>query len=93
MAKIHQLGNRFIFVCPGCNAEHAFQSGSEFGPNWIFNGDFNKPTFSPSLLYNAERRNPAVPQCHLYVKNGMIEFLSDCTHNLAGKTVPMKDVR
>jgi hypothetical protein len=25
--------------------------------------------------------------CHSFVRNGKIEYLSDCTHNLAGKTV------
>ncbi len=28
--------------------------------------------------------------CHSFIRNGMIEFLSDCTHALAGKTVPME---
>lgn len=27
--------------------------------------------------------------CHLFVRAGQIQFLSDCTHPLAGKTVPM----
>jgi hypothetical protein len=27
--------------------------------------------------------------CHSYVTNGMIEFLDDCTHELAGETVPL----
>jgi hypothetical protein len=27
--------------------------------------------------------------CHIFVRKGMIEFLSDCTHALAGKTVPL----
>jgi hypothetical protein len=28
--------------------------------------------------------------CHSFVRNGNIEFLSDCTHALAGKTVPLE---
>lgn len=27
--------------------------------------------------------------CHLYVETGQLRYLSDCTHALAGKTVPM----
>lgn len=27
--------------------------------------------------------------CHSFVRGGQIEFLSDCTHELAGKTVPL----
>jgi len=30
--------------------------------------------------------------CHSFVKDGMIQFLSDCTHELAGKTVEMVDL-
>lgn len=28
--------------------------------------------------------------CHSFVRNGKIEFLSDCTHELAGKTVELE---
>ncbi len=28
--------------------------------------------------------------CHSFIRDGHIEFLPDCTHELAGKTVPMK---
>lgn len=27
--------------------------------------------------------------CHHFVKDGLIQFLNDCTHHLAGQTVPM----
>lgn len=43
--------------------------------------------------YNAQ--NPEHPApfacavCHSFVRDGQIEFLSDCTHALAGKTVPL----
>lgn len=29
--------------------------------------------------------------CHSFVTDGYIQFLSDCTHELAGKTVPLPD--
>lgn len=29
-------------------------------------------------------------RCHSFVRDGQIEFLSDCTHALAGQTVPLK---
>lgn len=28
--------------------------------------------------------------CHSFIRDGHIQFLSDCTHELAGKTVPME---
>ena len=30
--------------------------------------------------------------CHSFVKDGKIQFLSDCTHALAGKTVELPDI-
>lgn len=30
--------------------------------------------------------------CHTFVTDGKINFLSDCTHELAGQTVPMQDL-
>ena len=29
--------------------------------------------------------------CHSFVVNGQIQFLPDCTHALAGQTVPIPD--
>jgi hypothetical protein len=29
--------------------------------------------------------------CHSFVRKGQIEFLSDCTHALAGRTVPLPE--
>ena len=31
-------------------------------------------------------------RCHSFVRGGAIEFLPDCTHELAGKIVPMVDL-
>jgi len=31
-------------------------------------------------------------QCHSFVENGNIRFLNDCTHELAGQTVPLPEV-
>ena len=30
--------------------------------------------------------------CHSFITNGMIQFLGDCTHELAGKTVEMIEI-
>jgi hypothetical protein len=39
-------------VCPGCNEEHQIWVANDHpnGARWSFNGDFNNPTFKPSLL-------------------------------------------
>lgn len=40
-------GGLLGFWCPGCDQMHAI----DVGPNgWGFNGDYDKPTFTPSVL-------------------------------------------
>jgi hypothetical protein len=52
-----------------------------------------KPGDSCWCTYNAA--HPERPSkftcsvCHSFVKNGQIQFLGDCTHALAGQTVPL----
>lgn len=36
-------------------------------------------------------RHPTMPQCHSYLRDGQLEFLADCTHALAGKTIALPD--
>lgn len=70
----------YLYNCPGCGYEHAFDPLIH-----EFNGDFNKPTISPSLLHVSSRR------CHSYIVDGRIKFLADCWHQLAGQTVDLID--
>jgi hypothetical protein len=71
-----------IYVwCPGCNTIHAFDLG-----RWNFDGDMEKPTFSPSMLVNAE--DPG-SRCHSFVRKGQFQFLGDCHHGLKGQTVDL----
>ncbi len=76
-----------LIVCPGCDELHTIDS------RWQFNGDCESPTFSPSLLVRfpwGEDKEMRV--CHSFIEGGMIRFLSDCTHALAGQTVELQDV-
>lgn len=81
----------WAFYCPGCKYDHAlairqYQEGGN--PQWNFNGDVDKPTFSPSLLVfggDPDRR------CHTFIKKGQIQFLDDCFHELKGQTVEIPD--
>lgn len=83
--KIRQLldTGHYFFWCPGCQTNHRIDS-----PRWTFNGDYEKPTFSPSLVTDPNGPN----HCHLFVRDGKLEFLADSKHALAGKTVDMEDV-
>lgn len=73
--------DRVVFHCPGCRCTHQIKL-----PQWTFNGDYERPTFSPSILYNPDVEKH---RCHFFVRNGRIEYLSDCHHSLAGQTVDM----
>lgn len=62
-----------------------------FDERWTFNGDFQKPTFTPSMLVNAN--SPQLgKRSHFFVTDGKIQYLSDCDHELAGQTIDMVDV-
>ncbi|AMS41145.1 Ammonia monooxygenase [Aminobacter aminovorans] len=105
-------GGRLLFRCPGCNEAHQVQVGDGPGPRWGFNGDYARPTFTPSVLlktghycagqegkdcwctYEARIGKPSpfkCTVCHSFVTDGRIQFLNDCTHALAGQTVPLPD--
>jgi hypothetical protein len=76
--------DRIAFKCPGCKAEHVLNS------SWAFNGTDDVPTFAPSVLVTRSWQTTPY-RCHLFIRSGQLEFLTDCTHELAGKTVPMED--
>ena len=81
----------FVFHCPGCGYDHGFRVGGDtrYGrPRWTFNGSLDRPTFSPSLLCN---QSTPENRCHLFLRDGKIEYLADCHHSLAGKTVDCPD--
>jgi hypothetical protein len=83
------------------------EKGTRPVPVWEWNGSLNTPTFSPSIRvqgtvpltedeYQRVRRGehvePKPRLCHSFVRDGRIEFLSDCTHALAGQTVDLPEV-
>lgn len=75
------------FYCPACKKEHPYHTK---GPSaWEWNGEVEKPTFSPSLLvdgHDPEKR------CHLFLRNGVIEYCGDCHHEMKGQSVPLPDL-
>ncbi|TXN79295.1 DUF6527 family protein [Methylobacterium sp. WL8] len=86
-------GGLLLFWCPGCASAHSVNVSPG---RWGFNGDHERPTFTPSVLvtYNGDDAGkdgapPAI--CHSFVTDGQIQFLGDCTHALAGQTVPLPE--
>lgn len=83
-------GNSLMFWCPGCDGPHRIQHGEGAGPRWGWNGSVDKPTFTPSILVSWNEPS-GDKVCHSFVTDGKIQFLSDCTHELAGQTVDIPE--
>lgn len=93
-----------FFVCEASDATHitidipgptrtltvpVIQSGTRHGtPNWTWNGSVENPTLAPSLLTHGENWTD-----HLFVTNGNCIFLSDCTHEHKGNTLPLNEIQ
>lgn len=94
MAKVYMLEpGLLIFFCPGCGYDHPYHVGPQcrearadgsHAPLWTWNGSFDAPTLNPSLLVFG-----MVPEkrCHIFMRDGKIQFLSDCFHRLKGQTI------
>lgn len=74
--------------CPACDDLHGLPIEGTGHPVWQFDGNLDAPTLSPSILtrYGPGKDNRV---CHSFVRAGRWEYLADCTHELAGRTVPM----
>lgn len=90
--------------CQGCNTYHQIATKEPFsnGAVWTFNGDMDRPTFTPSLLVKTGSfaspgfiDPPEIPPtlCHSFITNGMIQFLGDCTHNLKNQTLELPEIK
>lgn len=101
MSVLHKANDMTAFFwCPGCDEAHQILIAGDKA--WEFNGDYDKPTFQPSYLTWADPNPKAMAdkkwkkyregfRCHSFIKDGMIEYLSDCTHKLAGQTVALPE--
>lgn len=59
-------------------------------PTWRWNGDKKAPTFSPSILTRmpwGEGGGEVVN--HVFVRDGKIQYLTDCSHEYAGKCIEL----
>lgn len=81
------------FYCPGCKCDHGVwvNPHNNGGAKWEWKGGMDKPIFTPSLLINS-RYAGTDKICHIFVTDGIIHYLSDCTHELAGQNIEMEDV-
>ncbi|EBS8537962.1 hypothetical protein CFK04_19585 [Salmonella enterica] len=88
------------FMCPGCGLRHVVNVDGAPGPRWSWNGSFEKPTFTPSVLVTGFKPSDDPYEsddatkdksftCHSFVTDGNIQYLNDCSHELAGTTVSL----
>ena len=87
MAKVERLTNDddtyvvYLIWSPADNQHIGFDS------RWEFNGDYEKPTFTPSMLVTT----PGKPRSHFFVTDGKIQYLSDCEHEYAGQILDLEE--
>lgn len=87
MAKIHpvQQNNKHVgwmtAECPGCGNHHYYSEG------WTLTGTKEIPTFTPSYVSHDKGK-----VCHSFLTNGRWIYLSDCTHDLKGKTMELPEI-
>jgi len=89
--------------CPACHEPHgiAVTHRNRSGAVWQFNGNLERPTFTPSVrCFTMDTENdcgaplPLPVQrtlCHYFITEGMIVFCGDNPHALNGQTVPLPD--
>lgn len=84
-----------MFVCPGCLDQdggtglHMLPVNTDKkSPAWTWDGNLETPTLSPSILTG----KGSSKICHSFLRNGVFEFLSDCTHSMSDQKVPMVDL-
>jgi hypothetical protein len=83
-----------VFICPGCKdfghtGLHMLPiNTTETNPAWDFDGNLEKPTVNPSILTGKDSDQV----CHSFLRDGVFEFLGDCTHSLANQHVDIPDL-
>lgn len=93
LAQLDSYG-RLKFYCPACRCQHGVTLKPRFENGWDWNQSLDSPTLAPSILINYGGYPPdGRPDiCHSYVRDGTIQFQLDCSHPMAGKTVPLPPI-
>jgi hypothetical protein len=90
----------YMHWCPACESFHmiAVEEPLENGARWTFDGKLDAPTFSPSVniaftgLDRATKQVVPKGRCHYFLRAGQLQFCGDCSHALAGQTVPLPEI-
>lgn len=78
-----------LWWCVGCEQIHCCNvAGLQAErPRWKWNRSTTVPTLEPSVLKDPAKG--ATRRCHSFVRDGVVQFLGDSDHALAGQNVPM----
>ena len=79
IGKLRTTTNGYLAYCNGCKMYHVFDK------RWTFNGNYQSPTFSPSLVVEDEDS-----KCHSFLTDGVWHYLDDCTHELRCQLSPLR---
>lgn len=92
-AKLRRGTDTYFWYCPACRELHPLPDG------WTFNGNLDKPTFSPSFKHHwncgplvEPPKREGLNICHYIVTDGRVAYCGDCTHDMAGQTIEMPDL-
>lgn len=92
---------QIFHYCPGCNECHGIAVEKPFsnGAQWQFDGNLEKPTFTPSInirigpFPDDHPRYPGkIKVCHYFLKEGRLQYLDDCTHDYKGQTIDLQPI-
>lgn len=81
----YQGRKTYYYWCEGCKSHDCFTDSWQI-ESW------NPLTISPSVRMSQGGHGSGQPEktlCHVFIKNGIIEYLNDCPHSLRGQKVPM----
>lgn len=96
-------GQRVLFWCPGCEKAHQVYVGTwtwngslvspTFTPSLLIRGPQWPKDKYPTFYKSGHASVPAGGEtvCHSFVTEGRMQFLSDCTHALAGQTMDLPE--
>jgi hypothetical protein len=95
-----QRGGRYLHWCQGCKCGHTYNTRREGGPNWTFNQNLEKPSFTPSMRIfvpagpygDNDEQVPERTLCHYFVTDGQIAYCGDSDHPLKGQTLPLEPI-
>lgn len=85
--RIHGERNVY-FWCPGCKSLHFVSIDRPGWSSWDWNGSYESPTFTPSIMviYGLGKNEN---RCHLFVRNGNLEYLADSVHRYRAQIIKM----